>query len=157
RFTIACGPIVAPLFACVPRLERIIPVRKERRAGNHWVKLWTETAGTRWDLVVDLRSSGLSWLLRARRRRILSPIKTDERRVLRMSKVLRTDAPLAPRIFPGAEAEAAAARLLPEAGTALALGPTANWLGKQWPVERFVALAERLTRPGAPFAGAPVL
>ena len=40
----------------------------------------------------------------------------------------------------------------------LALGPTANWHGKVWPAERFVALAGALTAPGAPLAGArPVL
>jgi ADP-heptose:LPS heptosyltransferase len=157
RFTVACGPIVAPLFTAVPRLERIIVINKQRRAGNHWLKLWQDTVKRRWDLVVDLRSSGLSWALRAGKRRILSPIKTDEHRVVRMSKVLRTGEPLAPRIFPSEAALREAERLLPQAGMALALGPTANWLGKQWPIARFVALAERLTAPGAHFAEAPVL
>jgi ADP-heptose:LPS heptosyltransferase len=44
--------------------------------------------------------------------------------------------------------------MLPESGPVLALGPTANWRGKQWPGERFAELAARLTRPGAPLAGA---
>jgi ADP-heptose:LPS heptosyltransferase len=37
------------------------------------------------------------------------------------------------------------------------VAPTANWLGKQWPAERFAAVAEALTRPGAPLAGRPVV
>ena len=157
RFTIACGPVVAPLFAAVPGLEHILVMRKERRAGGHWLRLWQDTVGTCWDLVVDLRSSGLSWLLCAGRRRILSPIKTEEHRVVRMSKVLRTGAPLGPRIFPSVEALAEAERRLPQAGTALALAPTANWFGKQWPIERFIALAKALAAPGSPFSEAPVL
>jgi ADP-heptose:LPS heptosyltransferase len=52
---------------------------------------------------------------------------------------------------------AEAAKLLPEPGRALALGPTANWHGKQWPAERFAQLTQRLTAPGAPFADVPIL
>ena len=156
RFTIACGPVVAPLFAAVPRLERVLVMMRRRRAGNHWLTLWRQTAGTRWDLVVDLRSSGLAWFLRAGRRRILTPIKTDEHRVTRMSKVLGGGV-FAPRIFPSEAALHEAARLLPEPGRALAFAPTANWQGKQWPIERFVAVAKALTAPGARFAQAPVL
>ena len=156
RFTIACGPAAAPLYAAVPRLERLIVVRKQRRAGNHWLKLWRDTVGVHWDLVVDLRSSALAWLLLAKERRILSPLKTDEHRVIRLSRVLG-DLPLAPKLWASAEALAKAERLLPNAGVALALGPTANWHGKQWPIERFINLMQRLTAPGAPFADAPVL
>jgi ADP-heptose:LPS heptosyltransferase len=156
RFTVACGPVVAPLFAALPRLERVLVMNKRRRGGNHWLTLWRQTIGTPWDLVVDLRSSGLSWLLLAGKRRILTPIKSDEHRVVRMSKVLG-GGPYAPRIFASEAARAEGARLLPEAGRALAFGPTANWRGKQWPIERFVAVAETLTAPGARFAGAPVL
>jgi ADP-heptose:LPS heptosyltransferase len=157
RFTIACGPAAAPLYQAVPRLARLIVIRKQRRAGNHWLKLWGETVGTRWDLVVDLRSSALSWFLLTKQRRILSPIKTDEHRVIRLSRVLGSSAPIAPKLWASPEAEAQAEALVPRVGLALALGPTANWHGKQWPIERFVALTQRLTAPGAPFADAPIL
>ena len=45
RFTIAAGPVAAPLFEAVPRLERLIVVEK-RRAGLHWPALWARVAGT---------------------------------------------------------------------------------------------------------------
>src|SRR5690348_9739575 len=64
RFTIAAGPVAAPLFAGVPGLERVIVVEK-RAASLHWVQLWARVAARRWDLVVDLRGSALAWLLRA--------------------------------------------------------------------------------------------
>ncbi len=70
--------------------------------------------------------------------------------------MLASATPFAPEIFPSAEARARAAELLPQAGKALALGPTANWPGKQWPAERFAELARRLTAPGAPLAEAPI-
>lgn len=156
QFTIACGPAARPLFEAVPRLRQIIEIRKQRRAGGHWLALWRQTVKTSWDTIVDLRSSGVSFLLRAKRRHILSPFKTDEHRVERMSKVL-TKVPLAPKIWTGPEHQTRAAELLPEPNRALALGPTANWHGKQWPIERFVTLAFGLTAPGAALAGAPIL
>ena len=62
RFTIACGPVAAPLFEAFPQLERLVVVRKQRYS-LHWLALWSACAGTAWDLAVDLRGSGLTWFL----------------------------------------------------------------------------------------------
>ena len=42
---------------------------------------------------------------------------------------------------------------MPPGGPVLAIGPAANWRGKQWRGERFAELARRLTAPGGPLAG----
>jgi ADP-heptose:LPS heptosyltransferase len=39
--------------------------------------------------------------------------------------------------------------LIPADGPVLAVGPTANWGGKQWPAERFAEIIARLTADGA--------
>ncbi len=153
RFTIACGPLVANLFRDVPGLERIIPVRK-RRGGRHWLALWAKSVGHVWDLVVDLRSSALAWTVMARERRVLR--KSTEHRVVAAARVLGVEPPPPPHIFAGPQARAKANTLLPN-GPVLAIGPTANWIGKQWPAERFAELVDRLTRPGACFETAHVL
>lgn len=155
RFTVACGAAPYELFSAVPRLERVIVVEKEP-LDLHWVRLWCKTVGLRWRMVVDLRGSGLSWFLAARERRVAGRARSDEHRVQSFARVLGGTAPCPPEIFVSAEAKARAAELLPHAGTALALGPTANWPGKQWPAERFAALARRLTAAGAPLAQAPI-
>lgn len=156
RFTVACGAAPAGLFAAVPRLERLIVVRKAP-FDLHWLGLWLNTAATRWHMVVDLRGSGLAWLLAARERRVAMRARDNEHRVESFARVLGSAAPCPPEIFVSDEARRRAAEILPQAGCALALGPTANWPGKQWRAERFAALAESLTRPGAPLAGAPVV
>src|SRR5689334_6007487 len=71
RVTVAAGPVALPLFAAVPGLERAIPVVKQRLS-LHWVGLFRQVAGRRWDLVVDLRGSALAWLLRAGERRVMA-------------------------------------------------------------------------------------
>ena len=69
RFTVASGPAAAPLFEAMPALERVIPLRK-RRLSLHWLELWQQCATRRWDLVIDLRRSALSWCLLSRERRV---------------------------------------------------------------------------------------
>ena len=41
RFTVACGPVAAGLFAHMPQLERLI-VFDKRRYGRHWLGLWAK-------------------------------------------------------------------------------------------------------------------
>ena len=155
RITIACGPAAVSLFRGVPGLHRILPMAKQR-SGGHWLALWLATVTTSWDMIVDLRASGLAWLLPAKKRRIYQPTKSYIHRVESLGRFI--EANVGPKIWLTPEAEAAASRLLPLGGSApLALGPTANWIGKQWPIERFIELAERLTAPGVPFADAPIL
>jgi ADP-heptose:LPS heptosyltransferase len=159
RITIACGPLPAPLFARVPGVERVIPLVKRRHA-LHWLALWAGCVGRFWDLVVDLRGSGLAWCLVAKTRRVLGPDRPAAKvhRVARLGALLGLDPPPAPTLWLGPEDEAAAARAIPPGPPVLALGPTANWLPKVWPPDRFAALAQRLTAsdgilPGARFAG----
>jgi len=52
--------------------------------------------------------------------------------------------------------ESAAAALVPAGGPVLAIGPAANWRGKQWRAERFAELARRLTAPTGILGGARV-
>ncbi len=156
RLTIACGPLPAPLFRAVPGLERLIPLAK-RSYARHWLRLWLDCVGTRWDLVVDLRNSAVGRLVRAGRRVFHAKAARPMHKVEEIGAVLGLVPPPAPRLWIDGAAAAAADALLP-AGAApfLAIGPTANWLGKEWPAERFAGLAQRLTGPAGPLPGARV-
>ncbi|HYD66516.1 glycosyltransferase family 9 protein [Azospirillum sp.] len=151
RFTIACGPVAAPLLRAVPRLDRLIPMAK-RPFGRHWLALWLACVGTRWDLVVDLRNSVVGRLL-ASRRFAVHQRRPGAHKVEEIAAVLGLSPPPAPRLWIDAGAAAEADRLLPPHAPFLAIGPTANWPGKEWPADRFAALAQRLTGPTGPLAG----
>lgn len=156
RVTIACGPAPAGLFRAVPGLDRIVVMKKGRLAA-HWRRLWLETAFTLWDLVVDLRSSAISYLLPARARLVYRPTHDPIHRVRQLGALVgRAGDPPAPRLWLDDAARADAARLVPDGGPVLAVGPTANWAGKQWPAERFVEAVARLTAPGGILPGARV-
>ena len=159
RVTVACGPAAAGLFAGLPGLARVIPMPK-RRYGLHWLDLWRQVVPTAWSLVVDLRGSALAWGMLARERRLYRTSDALVHRVRQLSDVFGLAEPAAPRLWTLPVHEDAAAKLIPPAGSVLppvlALGPTANWIGKQWPAERFVALMERLTAPTGILPGARV-
>nr|WP_209879318.1 glycosyltransferase family 9 protein [Azospirillum soli] len=153
--TVACGPLPAPLFRAVPGLERLIPMPK-RSFARHWLALWGACVGTRWDLVVDLRNSAVGRLVPAGRR-VFHARAPELHKVEEIGRVLGLAAAPSPRLWVDADAEAEAARLLPpDIGPFLAIGPTANWPGKEWPAERFAELAGRLTADDGPLPGARV-
>ncbi len=154
RITIACGAPAAPLFAAVPGLERIHIITK-RRYHLHWLELY-RACFRPWSILVDLRASAIGWLLPARRRFIMGRRDDDLHRVIELGRVIGAgEEPPAPHLWLTAEDREAAARLLGD-GPVLALGPAANWIGKQWPAERFAELAERLTNEAGPLAGARI-
>jgi lipopolysaccharide export system permease protein len=155
RFTIAAGPAAAPLFDSVPRLERLLVVAKKRWS-LHWLALYAAVVGTRWDIVLDLRGSALGYLVRAGQR--LGEVKSaaGEHRIVQLARILALETPPAPALYIAARHERLAAELVPAGAPVLAIGPAANWRGKQWRAERFAELALRLTAPGGILAGARV-
>jgi len=153
RITVACGPIPADLFRDVPGLDSV-HIMEKTGGGGHWLKLWLASVGTFWDLVVDLRSSAISWLVPSKKRFVYR--KSDDHRVVSAGQLLNLNKPPAPKIFAGPEVRAHAKELVGQ-GPVLAIGPTANWIGKAWPVDRFQQLVKRLTSPGAILDGAKVL
>ena len=152
--TIACGPAAEGVFERMPNRTETI-VFDKRPYGRHWFDLWARAVRTRWDLVVDIRGSALAFLLSTRARAVMRRVGSatnDEPKVVELARVLRVTPPPLPVAWTGAEDRARADELLCNAtGPLIALGPTANWNGKIWPAERFVALFARLSAivPGA--------
>lgn len=154
--TVACGRPPAPFFRSAPGIERVIVLDKKKMAG-HWVDLWKQVAGTRWDLVVDIRGSALSWLIPARRRVVYNRSwETGLRKVEMVSRLMGSETPLAPEIFLDEQARAEAAAVIDPQLTSgagpgpiiappiLALAPIAHQPGKSWPADRWGALVEKL-------------
>lgn len=157
RVTVACGRVPAPLFREMPGIERVIVLEKRPLAG-HWLSLWDQTVGTAWHLVIDLRASALAWLLNAGSRRVLDTgaSRDSTHRVAQLAAVLGLAEAPAPRIWLGDAQRTEASRLMPAGRPILAVGPTANWGGKQWRPEYFADVIARLTAPGASLDGAQV-
>ena len=149
--TVACGRPPAPFFRSAPGVERVIVLDKKKLAG-HWVDLWKQTVGTRWEMVVDIRGSALSYLVPARRRVVYNRSwETGLRKVEMVSRLLGSETPLDPEIFLDDRARAEAAAVIdPQLaggagpGPILALAPIAHQPGKSWPADRWGQLVRKL-------------
>lgn len=151
HITIVCGPLAASLFAAVPR-SRVIVLTKQR-FDVHWLKLWKAVRATRWDLVVDLRRSLVSYFLSVKQRRVLGPADDSIHRVRYISSVLNLPAPAAPFLYTTPAHHDAARALIPDGPPVLAVSPVAATVAKTWPAERFAAVIQAACAPGGVCAG----
>lgn len=153
RITLAIGKFCVPLTAHIPKVERIIPMTK-RKWNAHWFDLWRDVAAD-WDLVVDLRNSLVSRLVRSHKTyRLRRPVGAHK--VVEAARVMELDPVPAPKIWLSDQERDYAAQLLRGQKRILALGPGAGYPPKRWPPERFAELAGQLTGPEGALAGSPV-
>lgn len=158
RFTVVAGPIPSPLFETAPQVDRVVPMAKRKRAG-HWLHVWRSLIGTRFDKVVDLRESGLGYVLGCFRVHRSVTKKPGQHAVEEAATILDLDPVPTPRLWIS-NADRQTARELTGQAThkapLLIIGPTANFAGKQWPIDRFKDLAQRLTSADGPCPDASI-
>jgi len=151
EITVACGRPPAPFFRSAPGVTRTVILDKKKLAG-HWLDLWRQVRGTRWDLVIDIRGSALAYLIPARRRVVYNRRwETGLKKVEMVSRLMGADRPLDPELFIDAQARAEAAAVIdpqlaagPGPGPIIALAPIAHQPGKSWPADRWGELVRRL-------------
>ena len=155
--SIACGPAAAPLFSEIPNLKMLISMEK-KAFSLHWFDLWMRCVGFRWDIIVDLRNSPVSRMLSAKRRYFMKRADPSIHRVQQLGCVMGiSSTPPSPGLWISKRQEQVAEKLIPTNRKVLALGPMANWKGKEWQLERFSELAFRLTSAGGILADASVV
>lgn len=155
-FTVVGSPASAPLFAETPRLDRLIVLEKEGRLD--WLALWNQVRATRWGLVVDMRGTRFSDKLKRQKRAVRGEDELGVHRVELAARVLQLEEIPPPRLHVSETTRASIDRLIPDDGAPLlAIAPGADWMGKQWPAERYAILASSLAGADGPLAGARVL
>jgi lipopolysaccharide export system permease protein len=143
--TIVCGGLPSSLLQGVPNLEKLI-VLKKKPWKRHWFELWKQVVGTRWDMVVDLRNSFVSRLIWSERRYIHGGhIDGKVHKAEQNARVMKLDYVPSPRLWITPEQAERAKDLVPDGGPVLGVGPTANWIGKTWPADRFIEVIRNLT------------
>jgi len=155
--TVACGGLAESIFAPAPVVKRVIPMKKKSWS-RHWLDLWRDCRGTRWDMIVDVRNSIVSRVLHGEEKYIFSG-KSDARlhKVEQMAAVMKLKNPPAPKLwFSKEQMDTARQYIADEVGPVLGIGAAANWVGKIWETERFAALVRRLTAENGILPAAPV-
>ena len=73
KLTFVVGPTAAPLLKNYKNIENII-IFKKRKLNLHWLDIFQKTYSTKWDIVVDFRSSILSLLLKNKKKYIFKKL-----------------------------------------------------------------------------------
>ncbi|MBS0185588.1 MAG: glycosyltransferase family 9 protein [Proteobacteria bacterium] len=161
KITVAAGPLAAPLFQEVPNLEKIISFEK-KSYGKHWFMLWGKTLFKKWDMVVDVRGSLVSYFLWTGKRYVWSAQKEKAgHRAEALAALLNLKVIPNPKIWVTAQHQHQIQQLMgisqegkkrvknlkknvEEKKTLIALGMGANWRGKIWRIENFIALVKKM-------------
>jgi ADP-heptose:LPS heptosyltransferase len=153
RFTIIANRQVAPLFADMPKVEQIV-VTERKASRRRWFGLMGPVRARRWALVVDLPSGVITGRLRPRGKALRRGDDEPAHKLIEAARLMRVDDdPPAPYLFVSEATDAKAAALTAGEAPILAVAPTAEWVGKAWPIERFAEVTRRLLSPGGAFAG----
>ena len=156
RITVACGAAAAPIFSAVPEVARVVILIKRPRHG-HWLDLWLEAVGTAWDLVLDLRNTVVSRLLRRRRLLVFRGVAPGQHMVEALSALLDLRPPAMPRLWLDSAALEQVAGAIRRQTPLLALAPGAKSIGKRWSAPRYAAAASRLIGPDGVLADGSVV
>ena len=62
KFTFVIGPSAGQIYDNFPNLERIIKIKK-KKYNYHWLEIYKNCFFTKWNIVIDFRSSLISYIL----------------------------------------------------------------------------------------------
>jgi heptosyltransferase III len=85
--------------------------------------------------------------------KVMAKGDAGEHRVCQLARLFDLQPPPPPRLWTAPPHEQAASALIAPGHPVLAIGPAANWRGKEWRAERFAELALRLTAAAGPLSG----
>mgnify|MGYP001211040350 CR=1 FL=1 len=140
-FTIVTSSISKDIFRDMPQLSNLIVVDKEKNS-KHWFKIWNKTKGIKWDLVVDLRSSYLSYFLRVKKRMIFRG-NENRHKIQQFKTFLGSNDNIFPKIWADPSNYNHIGRDKKLTNKYLCIAPISNWTGKDWPIDRYSELLNK--------------
>ena len=140
EFTVVTSTISKDIFIDMPRLKKLIVIDKQKYAG-HWYKIWSFVKDIKWDLVVDLRSSYLSYFLEANERKIFKG-NDHEHKLEQFSKFLQIEDNIEPTIWADEQNYDNILKSKKIGANYICVAPISNWQGKDWPIDKYFKLFE---------------
>ncbi len=148
RVTVICSPLTENIYKNFSNVKNIIAVNKKKR-GMHWLEIYSLLEKVCWDLVIDLRNSILSRLIRKKNIKRIGKVNPCKHRVESLCKLINVNELISPSIPDSNTAKKEALRIISDKNLVqpiLALAPVTNWQRKNWPLENFVLLTNSLMK-----------
>ena len=143
--TIICSPLSSEIYSSFSSVKRVIILEK-KKAGRHWFKAYSLLDSVVWDLVIDLRNSILSRVVR--KKKVLRFISKNDNihKVVSYCNLINLSA-TAPKIPNTNKANKFIKKLLVKKNISvpiLAVAPITNWKRKNWPLKNYLELIKKL-------------
>ena len=144
-FYIATGKTPAPLFKNFQNVKKIFILEK-KFFKIHWLELWLQTFFNKWDIVVDLRGSIISYLLFNNQKYVYKSINKNIHRLDELALLMKTKYLPLPSIPILKKDTKKISKDFLKLKNFIAIGASANWPAKIWPSKSFVKLIKMLLK-----------
>ena len=150
KITFVCGIIPSQLFKYSEKIERVIPLEKQRNS-MHWLKLWFLVIRNFWDIIIDLRGTAISYFLFSKKRIIKPFYKSKQKTIHKVSSISKYFNKKEIKPFINIKKslsinEYPKQSLKKKNFSFVAIAPGANWGGKQWPKEYYKSLIKNFQK-----------
>ena len=138
---IATGKTAALLFKNFNNVKKIFILEK-KFFKIHWLELWTRTFLNKWDIVIDLRGSVISYFLFNKKKYVYKSTNKNIHRLDELAILMKTKHLPLPLIPVLKKDMKRISKDFLKLKNSIAIGASANWPAKIWPSKNFVKLIQ---------------
>ena len=142
---IATGKTAASLFKNFNNIKKIFILEK-KFFKIHWLELWSRTFFNKWDIVIDLRGSIISYFLFNKKKYVYKSINKNIHRLDELALLMKTKYLPLPSIPILKKDIKKISKDFLKLKNSIAIGASANWPAKIWPSKNFVKLIKMLLK-----------
>ena len=136
---IATGKTAASLFKNFNNIKKIFILEK-KFFKIHWLELWSRTFFNKWDIVIDLRGSIISYFLFNKKKYVYKSINKNIHRLDELAILMETKHLPLPWVPVLKKDMKKISKDFLKLKNSIAIGASANWPAKIWPSKNFVKL-----------------
>ena len=144
KFTFVVGPSAAQIYKNFPNLEKIIKIKK-KRYNFHWFKIWNECYAIKWNIIIDFRSSLISYFL-FNKKKFIFRTSNKGHKIDQLKNFFKTDEIPYPIIYNNKDEINIAEKKLDKNKKYIVICPGGNWNPKIWPLDNYIKLINMLNK-----------
>lgn len=148
KVTFVCGEVPYELFKYCSNISKVISLKKKKYS-VHWIILWLKVFLNFWDEIIDLRGTALSFFLMRKSKKIYFGKIKNLHKVISISNLV-SNSIIEPKLFIKENIKKSHSfnelTLLSKKKKIIAISASANWIGKKWPISKYISLIKGLKK-----------
>ena len=134
KFTFVVGPTASQIYQHFPELDKIIIIKK-KKFNLHWLDMYLKNKHIKWDIVIDLRSSLISYLFNTKKRYVFK--KNNNFHIIdQFNKSFNLNSNSL-KIYTNKSEEDLVSKKIVNNIKHIVIFPGGNWLPKIWPIQNY--------------------